>query len=292
MAAGLGFKDFTTGEVLTANDVDGYLMQGIWVFANATARDAAVTAPQEGNACYLKDTDVIMVYSGSAWATQSASNPISANIVDAKGDLIAATAADTVARLAVGANGTVLTADSAEATGLKWAAASGGGGMTLLSTTSLSGGTTTISSISGAYNNLVIYVKDFYHNQPTTSALMRINSDATATNYQQFVNRGTGATNSSYSDNATSAVEMTGFGVANGNNDNFAVIYLPDYANATTKKVISVMSGFVQNTGPAKAVTNVTCYYAGTTAAIDTLGFIAGGGGTWQAGSVEIYGVK
>ncbi len=30
-------------------DVDGYLMQGIWVFANSTARDAAVTSPQEGN---------------------------------------------------------------------------------------------------------------------------------------------------------------------------------------------------------------------------------------------------
>ena len=72
MAAGLGFKDFVTGEVLTANDVDGYLMQNIWVFANATARDAAVTSPQEGNACYLKDTDAVMTYSGSAWVTASA----------------------------------------------------------------------------------------------------------------------------------------------------------------------------------------------------------------------------
>lgn len=128
MAAGLGFKDFTTGEVLTAADVDGYLMQGIWVFANATARDAAVTSPQEGNACYLKDTDVIQVYTGSTWAAQSASNPISANIVDAKGDLIVGTAADTVARLASSAsNGNVLTVDTSTATGLKWAAPAGGG---------------------------------------------------------------------------------------------------------------------------------------------------------------------
>ena len=67
MAAGLGFKDFVTGEVLTAADVDGYLMQGIWVFASAAARDAAVTSPQEGNACYLKDTDAVLTYSGSAW---------------------------------------------------------------------------------------------------------------------------------------------------------------------------------------------------------------------------------
>ncbi len=48
---------------------------------------------------------------------------IAKTIVDAKGDIIAATAADTVARLAVGANDTVLTADSSTATGLKWAAA-------------------------------------------------------------------------------------------------------------------------------------------------------------------------
>lgn len=47
---------------------------------------------------------------------------VAASIVDAKGDLIAATAADTVARLAVGTNGHVLTADSGQATGLKWSA--------------------------------------------------------------------------------------------------------------------------------------------------------------------------
>jgi hypothetical protein len=71
MAAGLGFKDFVTGEVLTAADVDGYLMQGIWVFDDAAARDAAVTSPQEGNACYLKDTNEVLsvwvAYSGSVW---------------------------------------------------------------------------------------------------------------------------------------------------------------------------------------------------------------------------------
>lgn len=67
MGAGLGFKDFTTGEVLTANDVDGYLMQGVWVFASAAARSAAVTSPQEGNMSFLKDTNSTEYYDGAAW---------------------------------------------------------------------------------------------------------------------------------------------------------------------------------------------------------------------------------
>jgi hypothetical protein len=72
MAAGLGFKDFTTGEVLTAADVDGYLMQGVWVFADAAARTAAVTSPQEGNMSFLKDTNSTEYYTGSAWAAVGA----------------------------------------------------------------------------------------------------------------------------------------------------------------------------------------------------------------------------
>lgn len=60
------------------------------------------------------------------WVTSDDANAIQNTIVDAKGDLIAATAADTPARLAVGTNGQVLTADSTAATGLAWATASAG----------------------------------------------------------------------------------------------------------------------------------------------------------------------
>jgi hypothetical protein len=73
MAAGLGSKTFTTGEVLSAGDVNGYLMQGVLVFASAAARDAAITSPQEGQYAYLKDTDATVYYSGSAWVAAGSS---------------------------------------------------------------------------------------------------------------------------------------------------------------------------------------------------------------------------
>jgi hypothetical protein len=71
MAAGLGFKTFTTGEVLTAADTNGYLMQGVNVFANAAARTAAITSPQEGQMSFLKDTNSTEYYDGAAWQTVS-----------------------------------------------------------------------------------------------------------------------------------------------------------------------------------------------------------------------------
>jgi hypothetical protein len=76
MAAGLGFKTFTTGEVLTAADTNGYLMQGINVFASTAARDAAITSPQEGQFAYTKDTNGLWYYDGAAWVASGATGDI------------------------------------------------------------------------------------------------------------------------------------------------------------------------------------------------------------------------
>jgi hypothetical protein len=95
-------------------------MQGVLVFASAAARDAAITSPQEGQCCYLKDTDAVQTYSGSAWVGFDDSNAIQNSIVDAKGDIVAASGNDTPARLAVGSNGDTLVADSSATTGLRY----------------------------------------------------------------------------------------------------------------------------------------------------------------------------
>jgi len=122
--AGAGFKTFNTGDVLTASDVNTYLMQQtVMVFDDASARTTALTGVvAEGMLSYLKDTNAVEVYDGSSWVASDDPNAIQNSIVDAKGDLISATADNTPARLAVGADNTVLTADSSTATGLKWAA--------------------------------------------------------------------------------------------------------------------------------------------------------------------------
>ena len=72
------------------------------------------------------------------WVAQDDSNAIQNAIVDAKGDLIAASAADTPARLAVGNNGETLVADSSTATGLKWAAPTTSGALKFIARTTFS----------------------------------------------------------------------------------------------------------------------------------------------------------
>ena len=69
MAAGLGFKEFTTGDVLTAANANGYLAsQVVMVFASAAARTSAIASPQEGMISYLKDTNATEYYTGAAWS--------------------------------------------------------------------------------------------------------------------------------------------------------------------------------------------------------------------------------
>lgn len=89
------------------------------------AESAAPSTPGAGLGFIYEKTDGILYFKndgGTETDLTAGAGGISATIVDAKGDLIAGTAADTVARVAVGANDTILMADSAQSTGVKWVA--------------------------------------------------------------------------------------------------------------------------------------------------------------------------
>lgn len=119
-----GFKTFVDLDILTAAEVNGFLMtQAVMVFDDAAARTAALPSPLEGMVTYLKDTDELDVWTGAAWVIVNDNTAaILKSTVTTKGDLVAATAADTVTRLAAGTNEYRLVADSGETAGLKYVA--------------------------------------------------------------------------------------------------------------------------------------------------------------------------
>ena len=154
----------------------------------ATTTNYGWTTPNDTD--LVKDGAAAIRTLGSSIDTtvfNNASAGIAKTIVDAKGDLIAATAADTVDRLAVGANDTVLTADSSTATGLKWAASGGAGAnWTLVNAggTSLLGGvnTVTISGITAA-DKLMIHFFNVSSASASSQFRIRFNADSGANYY-------------------------------------------------------------------------------------------------------------
>lgn len=276
MAAGLGFKDFVTGEVLTAADVDGYLMQGVWVFASAAARDAAVTSPQEGNFAYLKDTNVTTYYTGSAWAnldTTGMTNPMTTT-----GDTIYSSSGSTPARLGIGSTGQVLTV----AGGIpSWASPAAGGGMTLINTggTTLTGASVTISSIPATYKNLQLIVQNFKPATNTSNLVIRFNGDS-GNNYATDEDGSSASFGSSF---------FYGSGQANSTNANgLNVIDIFDYTSATWK--CAFVTGLVNASATTFNSFTTLGVYNGTSA-ISSITLLSSSGNL-TSGTAYLYGVS
>ena len=140
------------------------------------------------------------------------------SIVDAKGDLIAATGSDAVSRLAVGTDTYVLTADSGEATGLIWAAPATGDitGITTAANSSLSGGATSgnVTLIADVNNTTVatattadyVLIADTNDSNATKKALI---SDITSAAPQGTVTSVTGTAPIVSSGGTTPAISVT-----------------------------------------------------------------------------------
>jgi hypothetical protein len=164
-----------------------------------------------------------------SWVAQDDSNAIQNAIVDAKGDLISATAADTPARLAVGADNTVLTADSSTATGLKWATPSSTAGLIPIASTSFTSSTAVnIDNVfSSTYKSYRIVINLSSSANETINMRMRTSgSNYTASTYNQ---RGYVSTNA----------------LANIFDNNQAQFFLGQSPQSTFGAVIDIYSPFL-----------------------------------------------
>lgn len=217
----------------------------------------------------------------------NASAGIAKTLIDAKGDLISATAADTPARLAVGADGTYLQADSTTSTGLKWGSVSAGG-MTLLSTTTLTGSSVTLNSISQSYRDLLLVVRNF---RPSVAdgLKMRINADSTSNRHiYETTPHGTnsGSTGTFGTSNVT-IQDSNNTGTGNG----LSYTEFFDYTNTTTWKFGRMWS---LTTDPTTA-TSYRCYNGywayNQTGAISSI-YLYPASGTFSAGTALLYGVS
>jgi hypothetical protein len=201
------------------------------------------------------------------------------SIVDAKGDIITATGSDAPARLAVGANGTTLVADSSTATGLKWDTPAAGG-MTLLSTTTFSTGTVSLTSINQSYVDLLLVINDMYGTSDGAELDIQFNT-STAANYgiQNGTTLSDGQTSIRVVDMITTA--------ANFYKNCSGRILIPRYASADNK--------FCQiNLSASAAATDLYSVKQGLwrqTTAISSIQ-LKTSAGTFSGGTVYLYGVK
>lgn len=224
------------------------------------------------------------------WVAQDDSNAIQNAIVDAKGDLIGATAADTPARLAVGTNGQVLTADSTASTGLAWATATSVSGLTLISATAVSAASTVnIDSVfTSTYTNYQIIYSGTASSGYAYIALLYRVGGATDSNakYEGYVTRFNSASTTTqlYAyQNGTAGHEIV---TAGGGTCFTATVFSPQAIQYTS----ILANGVVGQIAEGRAIRTDGYGFFENTTSFD--GFRLNAGADTMTGTVFVYGYQ
>jgi hypothetical protein len=217
---------------------------------------------------------------------------VGSTIVDAKGDIISATADDTPARLAVGANGTVLTADSVETTGLKWATPAPGGGMTVIASGSIAASTTgfSITSIPATYNNLQLVIRNSNSGVNNINSRLRVNNLSTSI-YSLMQNYGEVSTTGAYTQQADASIVLDNNNSARDADKSIYVINFWDYVGNSFKSGSFTSYHQVSNGANFEIVSG--SFGVRETSAINRIDLITGSASPYvAAGTYTLYGVK
>lgn len=206
-----------------------------------------------------------------------------ATAIDAKGDLVVGTGADAFSRLAVGSNNQVLVADSAQATGLKWASPSSG--MTLITTGTLSGASTNFANcFSSTYDSYIVYIYNMKRGGSATNGTIELDGGFGGYKGSLMGIDYAGAVSAQVNNNGANPWVM---GQITNADDGDSAVWEIAFRGSTGRKFTSFYKGYYSSDpinyyGSLKGNT----YVAAT-------GFTLGwsGTGSWSSGNVAVYGL-
>lgn len=259
-----------------------------------TAGTATVSKPTNVSLALAQNEGGVLYFTATGAATfMEFSTGSAASPLTTKGDLYGFSTLD--ARIPIGANATVLTADSSQALGLKWAAPAGSTpSFSLLGTgTTTSGSTVTVSGISGV-NTILVLINNISTNSNGSNIMLRLNTDSGA-NYSRS---GTYIyLEPTYSPNSqlgtVSQTGLTSFFIgpmtSGISTSNFAGWVLIQGCNSTGLKTITAVGGSdLQTSWTAFSQYNQSGIYSGTST-ISSVSLVAGTG-TFDQGTFTVYG--